>query len=124
MKRMIFLISILFLAGCQTVEPLTYDDVDHLQTWSEIDGVERGTVYVYYYSTYCSACQSISEQVLSYAGSHPDIPIYFMVSDDYRFQGSPPTTIKSIPSLLVFEDREFERMITGAQSVVNQLQSN
>jgi thiol-disulfide isomerase/thioredoxin len=125
MKHVIIVLSaVMFLVGCQTTKPLTYDDVDHLDSWSQIEDVEDGKVFVYYYSTYCHACQLISEDVLSYAAADPDVPIYFMDTQDSRFQGSPPTSITSVPSLLVFEDHVFQRIVTGPQSVVDHLQAS
>lgn len=117
MKRLMIVLMLIFLlSACaeQEDKELDYDDFEHLTAWSEINGLEDGTIFVYYYSPYCSACQTIKQVVLEYADDNHPIPLYLMVSDDYRSQGTPPTSIQSIPALLIYEGHQFDRMLSGS----------
>ncbi len=128
MKRLMMILMVLFiLVACEpepeTTETREYDDYTHLERWSKIDDLEDGTILIYYYSFYCSACISIKEDIFDYADSNPAIPIYLMATGDIRSQGSPPTNIPSVPALLVFEDHAYVEMHSGATSVLDYLGS-
>lgn len=106
---------ILTITACQEEEPKTYDDFEHLDYWSETDDFDDGKVLVFYYSPYCPACKSIQEEVVGFKENHGDVvPLHFMVPRDY--QGTPPVELRSVPAILVFEDREFVEMIIGANN--------
>lgn len=106
---------LLTLAACKEEEPRTYDDFEHLEYWSQVDDLEDGKVLIFYYSPYCPACKSIQEEVVGFRESHHDkVPLHFMVPRDY--QGTPPVELRSVPAILIFEDREFVEMIIGANN--------
>lgn len=117
MRIVYILFSVLLLMtlmACQE-EPRTYEDFEHLDHWSQVDEFDDGKVLVFYYSPYCPACKSIQEEVVDFKENHSDrVPLHFMVSKDR--QGTPPVELKSVPAILVFEDREFIEMIIGANN--------
>lgn len=103
------------LAACKEEVPKTYDDFEHLDYWSQVDDLEDGKVLVFYYSPYCPACKSIQEEVVGFKETYgKQVPLHFMVPRDY--QGTPPVELKSVPAILIFEDREFTEMIIGANN--------
>jgi thiol-disulfide isomerase/thioredoxin len=125
-KFMMVLMVLCVLVGCETepetTEMRTYEDYVHLTRWDDLDDLKDGTVLVYYYSFYCSACQSIKEDIFDYADANPTIPIFFMATGDIRSQGSPPTHISYVPSLLVYDDHVFVELHSGATSVMDYLE--
>jgi thiol-disulfide isomerase/thioredoxin len=121
---LIFLISILF--GCSSI-PENYDDFPniHIENWDEVDGIiADGLFLVYYYSPHCPDCKSIEKDVISFIyHNQKTVNIYLMKSMSVDEQGTPPTFLRGVPALLIYQDKEFKEMLLGTRNVVQYLES-
>lgn len=122
----IFLVLILNASACAK-QPTTYKELMdiHIDHWSQVDNViEDGVFLLYYYSPHCPDCKSIESDVVSFINKNKnDIPIYLMISMDVEQQGIPPTELRSVPALFVYQDKVFVEMILGPSNVKNYLQN-
>lgn len=129
MKKIIaivIILSIFNLTAC-TKNPSTYAEFEsiHLEGWYEVEEVMTdGLFLVFYYSPRCPDCKSIESEFVKLINQRQNrYNIYMMISMDVDKQGTPPTTLRGVPALFVYQDRVFIEMILGTVQVINFLES-
>lgn len=124
MKRMLFLLTLLLLYGCQSSNPKSYSDFPHINHWDEILDMKSDVTILYLYSPTCRVCQSIKEPVLElfdFLQAH--VAVYLVHSGLIYGQGEPPVEVESVPSLIILEFGEYHELIRGPNHVVDYLEA-
>lgn len=122
----LMIISIFNLSAC-TKKPSTYAELEsiHLEGWYEVeDVITDGLFLVFYYSPRCPDCKSIESAFVKLINERQNrYNVYMMISMDVDKQGTPPTTLRGVPALFVYQDKVFIEMILGTVQVINYLES-
>jgi hypothetical protein len=125
-KLLISLIGILFfgLVGCTTTtEAKRYADFTHMDHWDQLNDLTDEETLLYYYSPYCAISKSIEVAVseafvrLENAG----VPILLIHEGLIYEQGTQPLEIIETPSILVYENKTFQEIISGSIPVLTYL---
>lgn len=129
MRKLCIVVLVLFvltLSAC-TSKPKTYAELDniHLEGWYDVDTViTDGLFLVFYYSPRCPDCKSIETEFVELINNRGNrYEIYLMISMDVAKQGIPPTTLRGVPALFIYQDKVFIEMILGTVHVINYLES-
>lgn len=125
MMKKIFLFLIIFtLVACQKALPnKDYADFEHMDHWDELNSLPDGEVLLFYYSPFCTISKSIEDEATEYfvileeAGT----PIILIHEGLIFEQGEQPLEVIETPSLLVYNNREFVEIISGAKPVTEYL---
>ena len=122
MKKIIIAVIILMLVclvGCDNnnLPNKDYKDFNHLDHWDYFDDIEEKTI-IFYYSPFCEICKSIEGKVTGYLVIlEQDHPVYLVHEGMIYEQGTPPYDVIEVPSILVYENNQFEK-ISGSKPLL------
>lgn len=95
---------------------LDYSDFDSLSDFNEVFNRRQSTYLVYVYSSYCTVCATIKDEVFSFAATFDDYPIYFfnagLVADsDYKqdYLDAIGQSTAQTPVMIVVKDNDFDK---------------
>tara|TARA_Y100000996_G_scaffold414087_2_gene404016 strand:+ start:540 stop:857 length:318 start_codon:yes stop_codon:yes gene_type:complete len=83
-----------------------------------------GYILYYFTATWCKPCQMIAQEILDLSEKYNDTVSFFKIdiSNDDNDEICKKCLIESVPSFLLFKDREFIERVTGSNiSKVEQL---
>lgn len=123
-KTILVFIVIFTLVGCQKSLPeKDYADFEHMDHWDELNELPDGEVILFYYSPYCVISRSIEDEATEYFVilEESGIPVMLIHEGLIFEQGDQPLEVIETPSLLIYEDREFVEIISGAKPVTEYL---
>ena len=94
--------------------------MDH---WDELNTLPDGEVLLFYYSPFCTISKSIEDEVTEYFVilEGEGTPILLIHEGLIFEQGTQPLEVIETPSLLVYNNREFVEIISGAKPVTEYL---
>lgn|GEM_PF-3480649 len=128
------MLTVFILQGCES-EPIEEDQLSppefvyssfedqHLTHWDDIDQLEDGVVFLYYYSPYCDYCKLFEPTITEFAYENSDdIIIYFVNSSQIVERGEPDFELFNVPALIKLEDQIFVEMIRGLSNIEDYLQ--
>lgn len=125
LKKIILIILVTFsLVACQKDLPnKDYADFDHMDHWDELNDLPDGEVILFYYSPYCVISKSIEDEATEYFVilEESGIPVILIHEGLIFEQGEQPLEVIETPSLLIYEDKEFVEIISGAKPVTEYL---
>ena len=123
-KISLCLLIFIFLVSCQKTLPnKDYADFNHMDHWDELNTLPDGEVLLSYYSPFCTISKSIEYEVTEYFVILEDegTPILLIHEGLIFEQGEQPLEVIETPSLLVYNNREFVEIISGAKPVTEYL---
>lgn len=123
-KILLCLLISIFLVSCQKKLPnKDYADFNHMDHWDELNTLPDGEVLLFYYSPFCTISKSIEDEVTEYFVILEDegTPILLIHEGLIFEQGEQPLEVIETPSLLVYNNREFVEIISGAKPVTEYL---
>ena len=123
-KILLCLLIFIFLVSCQKTLPnKDYADFNHMDHWDELNTLPDGEVLLFYYSPFCTISKSIEDEVTEYFVILEDegTPILLIHEGLIFEQGEQPLEVIETPSLLVYNNREFVEIISGAKPVTEYL---
>lgn len=123
-KILLCLLISIFLVSCQKTLPnKDYADFNHIDHWDELNTLPDGEVLLFYYSPFCTISKSIEDEVTEYFVILEDegTPILLIHEGLIFEQGEQPLEVIETPSLLVYNNREFVEIISGAKPVTEYL---
>lgn len=75
----------------------------------------EGYIIYYFTASWCGPCQRIWEDFLKLTESYPNILFFKIdISDDENNEICEKCNVESVPSFLLFKDRNYVNRITGA----------
>lgn len=108
----------------------TYEDFDHISSFSQIANQSEDEYLVYYYSETCGYCNQIKTQVLNFAGDNDaNIKVYLMDAQEAYSTSFPiydPTSgeqMTGTPSLITVVNGTIVHMAPGYVEVLNTLEA-
>lgn len=123
-KFLLILLVTISLVACQKTLPnKDYADFEHMDHWDELNDLPDVEVILFYYSPYCVISRSIEDEATEYFVILEDsgIPVILIHEGLIFEQGEQPLEVIETPSLLIYEDREFVEIISGAKPVTEYL---
>ncbi len=125
MKKILLITCILLmtLIGCTRQIEKNYEDFDHMDHWDELNNLTEEETYLFYYSPFCKISQSIEDEVTDYfvVLEQRGVPIILIHEGMIFEQGEQPLEIIETPSILVYRDKVFIEIISGAKPVTQYL---
>lgn len=119
-KLFIILTLVLLLSACKKEEEVTleYDDFMEITRWSDIGMQEQGLWFIYVYSEFCYACESIKEEILSF-GEYISNQAPFYVVNHGTVEGLAPIDYHGVPTLFMLDDGEVISFFEGTSEIRN-----
>jgi hypothetical protein len=120
---LVLVISILLLSCQKSLPNKDYADFEHMDHWDELNTLPDGEVLLFYYSPFCTISKSIEDEVTEYFVilEGEGTPILLIHEGLIFEQGTQPLEVIETPSLLVYNNREFVEIISGAKPVTEYL---
>lgn len=124
---LIFLfVTLLSACGNQEEEKKNprYQDFNHIEHWDDLNQFTEEKTIVYYYSPNCIICIQLEEPVTKLLKELEAHRTVFLANDGYIYdQGEPGFDIPPVPSLIIFENKEFKEIIKGSIPVIDYLEN-
>ena len=137
-SKLVFLPCLFTLLSCQhedesfSISETTeheYDEVmDKEITWNEMFSIEQSQYLIYFYSTTCSHCKEIKNQIIEYALSNDNF-FFIKYSDDVIIAPEVKSTIGATspcdvailgtPSLVEIENGVLINNLAGVKEIMN-----
>lgn len=124
MKKILILALSIFsflLVSCNKLPDKNYEDFNHMDHWDELNNLTDVETILFYYSPFCTISQSIEEEATEYFVmlEEEGVPIYLIHEGMIFEQGEQPLEVIETPSILVYKNKEFQEIISGAKPVIN-----
>lgn len=125
LRIVVFIILItLILAACGKEETTSYKDFQHIDHWDDLSILEGETTIIYFYNRLCPICIELEEPITKLLKELENDYEIFLIEDESIFeQGEPPFELPGVPSLLLFEQGEFDRVVRGSNPVIEYLEN-
>ena len=130
-----FLITFLTIqvTACNQLH-LEYEDFNYCHiTWQETFSQEPEMYYLYFYSTHCSHCRAIKDDVLKFANSFKDNFFFIKQSSSFVYSktgesnigvdNSEDFSIVGIPSLCLLESHKVVEYYKGEEEIIGYIKN-
>lgn len=109
------------LVGCNRLPDKDYKDFNHINHWDDFEKYDE-KVIVFYYSQYCQICIGLQDEVTERLVVLEQNTRVVLIKDGLiRGQGQAPYEDIEVPSLMIYENGQFVKIVSGSRPISDYL---